>query len=211
MQSVEEARLAIEAGASLLGFVGRMPSGFGPIDDERIREIVATVPPGVTTVLLTSERTVADIAAHHARVRTGAVQICDRLEGNRDDLRHALPGVRIIQVVHVTGPAAIDEALDAARGVDALLLDSGNPDRATKELGGTGRVHDWALSRRIRERVDVPVFLAGGLVPENVAEAVREVRPFGIDACTGLRVDGRLDPERLRTFVEASRGVGNLS
>jgi phosphoribosylanthranilate isomerase len=87
--------------------------------------------------------------------------------------------------------------------VDALLFDSGNPSLAVKELGGTGRVHDWSISRRIREQVNVPVFLAGGLNAGNAAEAARQVRPFGLDICSGVRTDGRLDESKLRAFVEA--------
>ena len=87
--------------------------------------------------------------------------------------------------------------------VDALLLDSGNPSLAVKELGGTGRTHDWKLSRRIRDSVSIPVFLAGGLTPSNVADAVAAVEPFGLDVCSGVRSDGNLDPVKLRAFVDA--------
>jgi phosphoribosylanthranilate isomerase len=88
--------------------------------------------------------------------------------------------------------------------VNAILLDSGNPSAAVKELGGTGRVHDWELSRRIREAVDVPVYLAGGLRPENVAEAVARVGPFGLDVCSGVRSDGRLDRDKVEGLIRAA-------
>ncbi|MEJ2371808.1 MAG: phosphoribosylanthranilate isomerase, partial [Gemmatimonadales bacterium] len=119
------------------------------------------------------------------------------------ELREALPGVRLVQVVHVTGPEALNEAVDVSRRADALLLDSGRPDLAVKQLGGTGRVHDWEVSRAIRNAVDVPIFLAGGLGPDNVAEAVRTVQPFAVDVCSGLRTGGRLDEAKLRDFVAA--------
>ena len=86
-------------------------------------------------------------------------------------LRRILSGIRLVQVIHVTGPESVDEARDAAPLVDAILLDSGNPRLAVKELGGTGRVHDWTTSRRIRDSVGVPVLLAGGLHPGNAREA----------------------------------------
>ena len=105
--------------------------------------------------------------------------------------------------IHVLDDDSVREALDAAPRVDALLLDSGDPRRAVKELGGTGRVHDWALSRAIVDRSPVPVFLAGGLRGENVAEAVRRVRPFGVDVCSGVRTDGRLDVAKLSALVGA--------
>jgi phosphoribosylanthranilate isomerase len=204
IQDVDEAHLAIRHGASLLGLVAAMPSGPGPIPEDRIAAIAASVPPGVTTVLLTSERRAAAVVEQHRRCRTGAIQLVDALaEGDHRDLREALPGVGLIQVVHVTGPESIDEALRIAPFVDAVLLDSGNPKAAVKELGGTGRVHDWAVSRRIVETAGRAVFLAGGLGPHNVAEAAARVDPFGFDVCSGVRANGRLDEARLRAFTAA--------
>jgi phosphoribosylanthranilate isomerase len=129
------------------------------------------------------------------------IQICDRLQsGTHDDLRQALPGIAIIQVIHVTGSESIEEAVSVAPHVHGLLVDSGNQSKAIKELGGTGRIHDWVISRRIRELVDVPVFLAGGLNPENVAEAIQQVEPFGVDVCNGVRTKGKLDEKKLSKF-----------
>ena len=201
MASVEEAWLAIEAGASAVGLVSAMPSGPGPIPEELIAEIAATIPPGVSSFLLTCLQDAASIIAQQRRLRVNTIQICDRLtNGSYQDLREALPGVSLVQVVHVTGPEAVDEAIVVAPHVDAILLDSGNQSLAIKELGGTGRTHDWTLSRKIREAVEVPLFLAGGLNPANVAAAIREVQPFGIDVCSGLRTNGALDPQKLTAF-----------
>jgi phosphoribosylanthranilate isomerase len=134
------------------------------------------------------------------------VQICDRLPAlAHAELRRALPGIGLVQVVHVTGPESIEEAVRMGREADALLLDSGNQALAVKELGGTGRRHDWRISRQIREEVGVPLFLAGGLDPGNVAEAIGEVGPFGLDICSGVRTDGRLDPRKLAAFFAAIR------
>jgi phosphoribosylanthranilate isomerase len=180
-----------------------MPSGPGPIPEDRIAEIAATVPPGIATFLLTSKASVADIIAQQHYCRTNTIQICDRLHtGNHEELRAALPGIRIVQVVHVRDDSSIDEAISVSRHVDALLLDSGNQDKAIKELGGTGRVHDWRLSRRIVAVCKVPVFLAGGLNPGNVADAIYAVKPFGVDVCSGLRVNGRLDEQKVSAFFE---------
>lgn len=196
--------MAIRHGASALGLVSRMPSGPGVIAEETIAEIARTVPPGVASFLLTSLREPAAIAAQQRRLRTSAVQICDRLGGGTHrELREALPGIGIVQVVHVTGPESVHEARAVAADVDAILLDSGDPGRPVKELGGTGRRHDWSLSRRIREVIAVPVFLAGGLRPDNVAEAIEEVGPFGLDVCSGLRTDGALDEAKLGRFFAA--------
>ena len=204
MASIEEAWLAIEHGASALGLVSAMPSGPGPIPDELIAEIAATIPPGVSSFLLTCEQDADAIIAQQKRLRVNTIQICDRLPaGSYVRLREGLPGVSLVQVIHVTGPEAVDEAIAIAPQVDAILLDSGNQSLPIKELGGTGRTHDWRLSRTIREEIEVPLYLAGGLKPENVTTAIREVRPFGIDVCSGLRIEGKLDPQKLAAFFEA--------
>ena len=204
IRSVEEAWTAVRHGASALGLVSHMPSGPGVIPDERIATIAAAVPPPVATFLLTCRQDAASIIDQQRQLRTNTLQICDRLQrGVYVELREALPGVRIVAVVHVTGSASVAEAEGVAREADAILLDSGRPDQAVKELGGTGRRHDWTLSRRIREAVDVPVFLAGGITPENAAKAVAAVGPFALDVCTGVRTDGRLDEKKLERLFAA--------
>jgi len=202
--SVAEAELAVRHGAAALGLVGRMPSGPGPIADELIAEIAAWAPPAVATFLLTSETRPQDIVDHVRRCGTNTVQLVDAVPAaSYAALRKAAPQVKIVQVIHVTGPDSVEEAKACAPFVDALLLDSGRPGAPVRELGGTGRVHDWSLSRRVVAEIARPVFLAGGLKPGNVAEACRQVRPFGIDLCTGVRRDGRLDEERLKAFFGA--------
>lgn len=202
--SIDEAILAVECGASALGLVSHMPSGPGVIDDELIAEIAATVPPAIGTFLLTSRQSVSDIIEQHRFCRTNTIQICDHLtHGSHRDLKDALPGISIVQVVHVSGRESIEEAAQIATHVDAILLDSGNQRLAIKELGGTGRTHDWTLSRAIRERIGVPLFLAGGLTPKNVAQALNEVGPFALDVCSGVRTDGKLDAGKIKRFFSA--------
>lgn len=202
--SVDEARIAIECGASALGFVSAMPSGPGPIAEALIAEIAVTVPPPVATFLLTCLQDAESIIEQHARCRTNTIQLVDHVPTEHlVTLRERLPGTRLVQVIHVTGPESVDKALAVAPRVDALLLDSGNPDGPVRELGGTGRVHDWRVSREIRERAPVPLFLAGGLNASNVADAVKSVRPFGLDLCSGLRTNGALDREKTQAFFAA--------
>ena len=202
--NIDEARLAIRAGASAIGLVSAMPSGPGPIDEADIARIAAAVPAPTQTFLLTSLIEAEAIAEQHGRCGTTAVQLVDALdEAELRRLRRLLPATRLVQVIHVTGPESVDEARAAAPLVDTILLDSGNPRLAIKELGGTGRVHDWATSRRIRDSVSVPVLLAGGLNPGNAREAFERVMPAGLDVCSGLRPNGRLDAERLRDFFAA--------
>jgi len=203
---LEEAWLAIHHGASALGLVSRMPSGPGVISEHQIGEITAKVPPPIATFLLTCEQNVEAIIQQQRRCRTSTVQICDRLaHGSYQDLKHALPGISIVQVIHVSGPESVDEALSVAPEVDAILLDSGNLRLSVKELGGTGRRHDWTLSRKIREQLNIPLFLAGGLNPGNVRQAIEEVGPFGLDMCTGVRTEGKLDPNKLAAIFA---GIG---
>ncbi|RPH95219.1 phosphoribosylanthranilate isomerase [candidate division KSB1 bacterium] len=200
--SIEEMEIAVRCGASALGLVSHMPSGPGVISEELISEIAARVPPAVSTFLLTSRQTVREVAAQHCRCRTSTIQLCDQLiDGGHEELRTALPGIAIVQVIHITGPESVAEAVSIAPHVNGLLLDSGNPTLKVKTLGGTGQAHDWNLSRRICEAAGVPVFLAGGLNPDNVAEAIRIVKPFGVDVCSGVRTDGHLDEVKLAEFV----------
>jgi phosphoribosylanthranilate isomerase len=206
IMSVEEAHLAVAAGAAALGLVGRMPSGPGVIDDAVIAEIAATVPPPVATFLLTSETTAAGIIDHVRRCGTNTVQIVDAVEPDvYARIRGAFAHLKIVQVLHVTDAAVIEEARQLAPLVDAFLLDSGDPSLPVKELGGTGRVHDWDLSRRLVAAVERPVFLAGGLRVDNVARAIDTVRPFGLDLCSSVRSNGRLDAVKLQAFFAAAR------
>ena len=210
--SEEEAALAIAMGASAIGLVSRMPSGPGPIPESRIRDIARIVPPGIATFLLTCETTAEPIIAQQRYCGTNTLQLVDEVEpGVHAVLRDALPGIKIVQVIHVRDENAVAEARQVSPQVDALLLDSGNPSLATKELGGTGRAHDWAVSRRIRDAVQVPVYLAGGLNPLNVGTAIGQVQPFGVDVCSGLRTNGRLDAEKLEQFMLAVREAASTS
>lgn len=202
--SQEEARAAIAFGASALGLVAAMPSGPGPISDDLILQIAKSVPPPIGTFLLTCETSVNAIIAHHRRTLTNTLQLVDEPEkGAVAAIRDELPLIKIVQVIHVRDERSLDEALQAAEQADALLLDSGNPALAIKELGGTGRVHDWCLSRQIVEQSSVPVFLAGGLNAANVRAAIDQVQPFAVDVCSGVRTNGDLDPKKLESFFNA--------
>lgn len=207
ISSTLEAELAVSFGAAALGLVAEMPSGPGVISDELIAYIASQVPPPVASFLLTSETRVNDIITHHHQTRTNTLQLVDALsEGTHKEIKEQLPAIRVVQVIHVLNEASVEEALAAAEGVDALLLDSGNPSLSVKQLGGTGRTHNWQISRKIVEQVDVPVFLAGGLHVENVRQAIDTVQPFGLDICSGVRTDGKLDPYKLESFFATVYG-----
>jgi len=207
IQSLEEAELAIRYGASALGLVSEMPSGPGVISDEQIVAIAAQVPPGITKVLLTSKQNSHEIISQVQAWPINAVQIVDELtDGSYENLRDALPAVAIIQVIHVTGEHAVQQAEAVAPRVDAILLDSGNPNSEVKELGGTGRTHNWQISKSIVSRVQKPVFFAGGLKPDNIREAIDAVKPFAVDVCSGVRTNGHLDETKLAAFMRQAGG-----
>lgn len=207
ISSIPEAQTAISFGASAIGLVGKMPSGQGVISDDLIAKIAKSVPPPIATFLLTSETSSSGIVNHHRRVNTNTIQIVDQLKlGTYRDIREKLPSIKIVQVIHVLDERSIDEALKISEKVDALLLDSGNPNLTVKELGGTGRTHNWTISRKIVEQSKVPVFLAGGLNASNVREAIEIVQPFGVDLCSGVRTDGRLDEKKLEEFFKVVCG-----
>ena len=204
ISSVEEAQLAVAAGASALGLVSEMPSGPGVISDSLIAEIAAQVPPPIATFLLTCRQEAEEVIAQHAVCRTSTIQLVDYVSiGQLKKLRSGLPGIKLVQVIHVVDQESVEEARISASFVDALLLDSGNQKLVVKELGGTGRTHDWSLSQKICATVGRPVFLAGGLNLDNVAQAVATVRPFGLDLCSGVRTNGALDDRKLNGFFKA--------
>lgn len=208
ISSIEEAKVAINHGADALGLVGHMPSGPGIIEDKLIAKITATIPPAIASFLLTSETKAKDIIHHYSKVNTTTIQLVDSISFEEfPKLRKALPSVRLVQVIHVIDEQSINQAISVSPFVDALLLDSGNPNKKIKELGGTGRTHNWNVSRNIVEQVDIPVFLAGGLNPENIVEAIRYVQPYGVDLCSGVRTDGKLDPIKLELFMNAVKSI----
>ncbi len=205
MTSLEEAQLAIRAGADAVGFVA-IPSSPRAIDDSTIAEIAARVPPPIATFLLTSERTATGIARHVLATGVSTVQIVSHLSaGESEQLPKLLHATRRVQVIHVENDSALDLIEPYAPHVHAFLLDSGQPSLPTPEYGGTGRTHDWQVSAEFVRRSPRPVFLAGGLTPGNVGEAIRRVCPFGVDLCSGVRTDGRLDGDKLAAFIEAVR------
>ncbi len=206
--NIEEAQLAIKTGASAIGLVGNMPSGPGIITDELIHTIAKNIPPHIDTFLLTSETDPKNIMNHHKRTNTNTIQLVDRVKPEiYQELKLKIPGVKLVQVIHVINHQSIVEALKISEFVDAILLDSGNPNLKIKELGGTGRTHNWDISKEIVKKTKMPVFLAGGLNPENVRKAVDYVQPYGVDICSGVRTHGKLDQKKLQLFFNEIKKI----
>ncbi len=210
IKSPDEARIAVSLGADAIGLVGKMPSGPGVISDDAITEIASLVPPPIGTFLLTSETTADGIVAHCRRAKTNSVQIVDYVdEREYRKIRAELPWMKLVQVIHIEDESAIARARRLSGFVDALLLDSGSPNGDVKTLGGTGKTHNWKISKEIVGAVDVPVFLAGGITPGNVGEAVETVHPYAVDVCTGVRTNGNLDRLKVEAlFRELERAIG---
>lgn len=201
ISSIDEAMMAINAGASSIGLVSEMPSGPGVIGEELISRISKSIPTHIGSFLLTSKQSAKLIIKQLTRCNTNTVQIVDKLvEGDYSEIKNELPDVKIVQVIHVSNQKSIEDAIRISNKVDFLLLDSGNTNLTIKELGGTGRTHDWNLSKQIVQSVKIPVFLAGGLNPDNIIDAVNTVKPYGVDICSGVRTNGKLDPDKLNMF-----------
>ena len=204
ISSIAEASLAIAHGAAAIGLVGRMPSGPGIITDELIQSIAKTVLPPIDSFLLTSETTAEAIIAHHNKVNTTTIQMVDALTDRQyHKIREAIPHVKLVQVIHVLDEKAVQEAIEISEWVDAILLDSGNPNLSTKVLGGTGKTHNWDLSKKIRENISIPTYLAGGINKDNIRMAIDHVQPYGIDLCSSVRTNGQLDERKLEELFRA--------
>jgi phosphoribosylanthranilate isomerase len=204
ISSIEEAKLAIAHGAAAIGLVGRMPSGPGIITDELIQSIAKTVIPPIDSFLLTCETTAEKVIEHHKKVNTTTIQIVDALTDRQYlKIREAIPHVKLVQVIHVLDENSIQEAIEISEFVDAILLDSGNPNLSTKVLGGTGKTHNWDISKKIRENISIPTYLAGGINKDNVRKAIEHVEPFGIDLCSSVRTNGQLDERKLEELFKA--------
>jgi phosphoribosylanthranilate isomerase len=204
ISSIEEASLAIAHGAAAIGLVGRMPSGPGIITDELIQSIAKTVLPPIDSFLLTSETTAEAIIEHHNKVNTTTIQMVDALTDRQyHKIREAIPHVKLVQVIHVLDEKSVQEAIEISEWVDAILLDSGNPNLSTKVLGGTGKTHNWDLSKKIRENISIPTFLAGGINKDNIRMAIDHVQPYGIDLCSSVRTNGQLDERKLEELFKA--------
>lgn len=209
VSSLEEALAAADAGVDALGFTVRLPTGVhDDLTEAKARGIVAALPPFVASVAITYVDTPREAVELCRYLGVTTLQLHGPFPTQEIPvLRVGLPHLKIIRAVHVTGPEAVAQARALARQVDALILDTYDP--ATGRHGATGKTHDWTISRQIVDGVPVPVILAGGLTPDNVADAIAAVRPWGVDVHTGIeRPDGSRDLDHIRAFVRNARAAG---
>ena len=200
----DDLRTAVEAGADAVGIVSDVPVETPrEVSPERARELAEAVPPFVTSVLVTMPDSAAGGAELAERVGADAVQVHGDLPPEAvGRLREAFDGDLLLAADHATAP-------EYAGVVDGLVVDTVDEAGA----GGTGETHDWARTREVVRDLDVPVVLAGGLTPSNVAEAARTVRPFAVDVASGVEgeVPGRKDHDAVRAFVRRAKRAGDRS
>lgn len=216
MQSVEEARAVASLGIDHVGVTPSHRGLPGEIDEALAAEICRSITGMATSVALSVETDLVAIESIVKKVRPDIVHLCAPAGAVTpiavDRLRRRVAGTRIMQAIAVTGPEAVEIAKSYAPYVDYLILDSVDPNIAG--IGAAGMVHDWTVSRAIVDAVSVPVVLAGGLSPENVAAAIDAVRPWGVDSLTHTNrqlADGRFrkDLERIEQFVSRARGAAS--
>lgn len=206
VSSLEEALAAESWGADGLGFTLRLPTGVHDgLTEAKARSIIAALPPFITAVVITYVSAAREAVELCRYLGVGALQLHGEFPATDLPLiRAALPHLKIIRSVHVTGREALAQARSLERHVDALILDTF--DAATGRHGATGKTHDWTLSREIVAKSRVPIILAGGLNPDNVCDAIRTVRPWGVDVHSGVEDgDGRRDLNKLRAFIERAK------
>ncbi len=202
IQNINEANGAIEAGANTIGMLTGVPEYVeDKISPETAKKIVVSLPRGIRTVMVTHLLEVSKIVEIAEYTGISALQIHNDLstEGMKS-LREYVPNLELIKTIHVLDESAIEDAKVYESFSDIILLDT----KAGERIGGTGKTHDWNISKRIVEEVGIPVILAGGLNPRNINEAISKVKPAGIDANSGLEnKDGSKDFDKIRIFAAA--------
>jgi phosphoribosylanthranilate isomerase len=204
IRRVEDALAAVHAGADAVGcLVGLDYATPDRVDPAAARVIFESLPPFVARVLVTHRTGLADVTALMRESGATVAQLHGEFPTVAiSALREALPYAAIVKSVHVTGEESIAAAVAASRVADAVLLDT----KARGRIGGTGVTHDWSISARIAATSSKPVILAGGLTPDNVAEAIAHVRPYAVDVNSGTRgADGFKDHAKVRAFIDAAR------
>ncbi len=201
----EDLAVAVDAGADAVGFLVGVPASPRNLTPERAETLLRHVPVFVDSVVVTAPQSIEGLAEICERLKPTAIQIHGKKSFDASEIRERTKGTRLIKTVYVTKDALNEAAIEELKLFDAVLLDS-----FTKgQYGGTGMVHDWTLSKQIREAVaPLPVILAGGLKPENVKEAVQTVQPYAVDVASGVELRPAIkDHEKVRAFVENAKEI----
>ena len=197
--------VTVAAGADAVGFIVGVPSSPRNLTLERAEMLLSQVPIFVDSVVVMAPKSIKQLVEVCERLKPSAIQIHGKEQLDSSEIREKIKDTRLIKTVYVTEDALNETAIEDSKMFDALLLDS----FSKGQYGGTGKVHDWTLSRQIKEAVaPVPVILAGGLKPENVKEAILKVQPYAVDVASGVELSpGVKDHEKVRTFVENAKKI----
>jgi len=203
--SLADMRCAIDAGCDAVGFImGVTYQSADVVTPAEAAKMIRELPPFIEPVAVTHLRETEDLIRLVRDSRCTTLQIQDTVEPSGIPvIRDALPYLKIVKAVHVTDESAIRTAKRYEPYADALILDT----RTRERIGGTGIPHDWNISATIVANSAIPVILAGGLTPENVTEAIRRVRPYGVDVHSGVKKDGVRSPERTLAFAREARSA----
>ncbi len=202
--SLKDLLMAVDAGADALGFITDVPQSPKNLPINKAKELMRAAPIFVETVAVTVLKDVSHLEKIYNELDPNVIQVHGSTHLCKE-ARERLPDTRMIGAVHVKPDLAIDIAAEAADAFDAVLLDS----HVSGEWGGTGKIHDWELSRRVREVIHPkPLILAGGLKPENVKEAIHVVRPYAVDVSSGVESrPGIKDRRKVFEFIKNAKGV----
>lgn len=208
IKRIEDALKAVEYGADAIGLlVGQAHASKDFIDKKKAKEIVDGIPPFISTVMVTHMVDVKLIIEFAKYIGVSTLQLHgDSTASHIKIIKKELVNVKIIKSIHVIDKSSIEKEKEYLGFADAILLDSIN--KATDQIGGTGLIHDWNISKEIVEKCPIPVILAGGLNSDNIEEAVDKVRPYGIDVNSGVKgKDGFKDYQKLKLFIERTKKI----
>ncbi len=195
---------AISSGADAVGFITNVPvKSPRKIDAKVARQLIGQVPVFVDSVLVIMPEDLDSAMALIAETAPTCVQIHNDLPNS--ELAIISKTVKLIKTIVIPKDASfeiIDPIISHTEGLigiaDAILLDTGT----SSGSGGTGTVHNWQISAEIVRRCKLPIILAGGLTPDNVADAIRQVRPYAVDTASGVETKGVRNPTLVRLFIE---------
>jgi phosphoribosylanthranilate isomerase len=201
----EDLAVAVAAGADAVGFLVGVPSSPRNLTLERAEILLRQVPIFVDSVVVTAPQNISDVVEICERLKPTAIQLHGKKHLDASEIREKIRDTRLIKTIYVKKASLSEATIKDSKIFDAILLDS----FTKNQLGGTGRIHDWTLSRQIKEAVaPTPVILAGGLKPENVKEAILKVQPYAVDVASGVELrPGIKDPEKIRAFVENAKEI----
>ena len=201
----EDLAVAVAAGADAVGFLVGVPSSPRNLTLERAETLLGQVPVFVDSVVVTAPKSIEWLIEVCERLKPSAIQIHGKEQLDSSKIRERIKHSRLIKTVYVTEDALNERVIEDLKTFDAILLDS----FSKGQYGGTGKTHDWTLSKQIKEAVaPVPVILAGGLKPENVKEAILAVDPYAVDVASGVEASpGVKDHMKVRAFVENAKQI----